>query len=258
MLFEEKEANLLDDLRLVFPQEIFLVNDDKETVEVFNSIYDESEWKEWTDASSKDAPPPDFYSDTQHLMLEVMRVDDHGFKKKGKVRNPNYERQHKLEKELRDLGVMDAYPNLQHIVINAVTDLPTLEDHNYRYYRDNFVRTVEHHKQRISLYRKNHPGSKLIFFVYDESSAYFEAERETNVFSNEGEAGTPHAWFFDKAFLDVFIGSDIDYFVWFTPYKHFQHIEPPVSLPRVCVYRCNSMTYESIEYKPSHMVSSEA
>ena len=40
MLFEEKETNLLDDLRLVVPQEIFLVNDDKETVEVFNSIYE--------------------------------------------------------------------------------------------------------------------------------------------------------------------------------------------------------------------------
>ena len=97
----------------------------------------------------------------------------------------------------------------------------------------------------------------MIFFVYDESSAYFEAECETNVFSNEGEAGTPHEWFFDKAFLDVFIGSDIDYLVWFTPYKYFQHIEPPVSLPKVCVYRCNTMTYELIEYKPSHMVSSE-
>lgn len=64
-------------------------------------------------------------------------------------------------------------------------------------------------------------------------------------------------WFFDKAFLDVFIGSDIDYFVCFMPYKHFQHIEPSVSLSKICVYRCNAMTYELIEYKPSHMMSSE-
>ncbi len=186
-----------------------------------------------------------------------MRIDDHGFKKKGKVRNPNYERQHKLEQELRDLGVIDAYSSLQHIVINAVTDLPTVEDHNYIYYRDNFIRTIEHHKKRIPLYRQNHPGCKLIFFIYDESSAYFEAERETNEFSDTGEIGALYAWCFDKAFLDIFIGSDIDYMVWFTPYKHFQHIEPPVNLPRVCVYRCSDTPPDAIEYKPTHMVSSE-
>ena len=257
MLFEDKEVNLMENFRFVPPQEIFLLSDDEETVAIFHSIYDESQWKNWIDASYKDAPPPDFYNDTQHLMLEVMRVDDHGFKKKGKVRNPNYERQRKLANELRDLGVMEAYPNLQYVMINAVTDLPTLEDHNYRYYKENFIRIIEHHKQRISLYRKNHPGCKLIFFVYDESSAYFEAERETNVFSDEGEAGRPHEWFFDKAFLDVFIGSDIDYFVWFTPYKLFQCVEAPISLPQVCVYRCNSIPNEQIEYNPSHMVSSE-
>lgn len=88
MLFEEKESNLLEDLRLICPQEIFHVNDDDETVGMFNSIYDECQWKEWTDASSKDAPPPDFYNDTQHLMLEVMRVDDHGFKKKVRCETP--------------------------------------------------------------------------------------------------------------------------------------------------------------------------
>lgn len=46
MLFEEKESNLLEDLRFICPQEIFLVNDDDETVGMFNSIYDECQWKE--------------------------------------------------------------------------------------------------------------------------------------------------------------------------------------------------------------------
>lgn len=50
MLFEEKEANLLEDLRLICPQETLLVNDDVETVGMFNSTYGASQKKEWTDA----------------------------------------------------------------------------------------------------------------------------------------------------------------------------------------------------------------
>lgn len=257
MLFEESESNLLASFRLICPQEIFFLNEDKETVDIFNSIYDETVWREWTDASSKNAPPPDFFNDAKHLMLEVMRVDDHGVKKKGKIRNPNFQRQHNIEQDLRNLGVIDACPNFKNIVINAITDLPTLEDHNYRYYRDNFVRTVNHHKNKINLYRSNHPSFKLIFFVYDESSLYFEAARETNVLSNEGEKGRLHYWFYDRAFLDVFMNSNIDYFVWFTPYKQLQNIEAVSPPPIVCVYRCNSITYDSIEYKLSHMASLE-
>lgn len=249
---------MLENFRMTMPNDIFFLSDDADTHRVFKSIYNDSLWEEWTDASAKDAPPPDFYNDTQHLMLEVMRVDDHGFKKKRKIRNPNLERQHKIEQELRNLGIIDTFPDLQHIMINAVTDLPTLEDHNYTFYRDNFIRTVAHHKERIPLYHENHPGCSLIFFVYDESSAYFEAERETNVFSGEsGELGQPHAWCYDKAFLDVFMNSGIDYLIWYTPYKRFERIEPQIKLPQVCVYRCNASLPEVSEYNPSHMISSE-
>ncbi len=60
MLFEEKEANLLENFRMTSPQDIFLISEDEETLQAFNSIYDDSLWEEWIDASSKDAPPPDF------------------------------------------------------------------------------------------------------------------------------------------------------------------------------------------------------
>lgn len=75
---------MLENFRMTMPNDIFFLSDDADTHRVFKSIYNDSLWEEWTDASAKDAPPPDFYNDTQHLMLEVMRVDDHGFKKKEK------------------------------------------------------------------------------------------------------------------------------------------------------------------------------
>lgn len=56
MLFEEKEANLLEDLRLICPQETLLVNDDVETVGMFNSAYGASQKKEWTDALRQHEP----------------------------------------------------------------------------------------------------------------------------------------------------------------------------------------------------------
>ena len=49
------------------------------------------------------------------------------------------------------------------IVVNAVTDLPSNEDHNYQFYYENFARALEKHIKKIPLYRSNHPDKKLIF-----------------------------------------------------------------------------------------------
>ena len=97
------------------------------------------------------------------MMLEVMRVDDHGFKKKGKIINQSLAREHMVERELREAGILDQFPNLKSIIINADSGLPTEEDHNYCFYYDNFRRTLEHHKSKIGNYRMNHPGYKTIF-----------------------------------------------------------------------------------------------
>lgn len=138
MLYAEKEANLIKDFQDLGTGSICLFSESADVEQIVSSILDLDIWKGWIDASSKDnVPPPDFYNDDLGLMMEVMRIDDHGFKKKGKVVNLTYDREHQIERELRDAGILDMFPNAE-LVINADSGLPTEQDHNFKYYFDNF------------------------------------------------------------------------------------------------------------------------
>ena len=114
--------------------------------------------------------------------MEVMRVDDHAFmNEKGVLINPVNMRESKIQKEMRE-RIKEAQPEADldsiKIVVNAVTDLPSTEDHNYQFYCANFQRALEKHIKKILLYRSNHPDKKLIFFVFDESTAYVQVDDE--------------------------------------------------------------------------------
>lgn len=261
MLFEDKESNILEDFRMLAEwssQSVFLVHDTSAVRSMLQFITDDVIWKkEWIDSSSKSAPPPDFFNDNKKLMMEVMRVDDHSFERNGKIKNPTNQRAREIEKELKNKGLLEGFLNAQ-LIVNAVTDLPTLEDHNYTYYKQNFKRVVEKHKHQIDHYKANHPGFQLVFFVFDESSMYCRVST-SNKTVKKGELfkGVPHLWFYDKAFLDGIIHSGVDFLVWYTPYKYIEHIEPPLELPQACVFDCNQMVDNLVEYPEANMMSVE-
>lgn len=258
MLFAEKESNVVESFRDLEKSEICLIPDYAETKMICQSILDTERWANWIDSSGKNMPPPDFYNGHEKMMLEVMRVDDHGFKKKGKIINPTLAREHELERELKDSGILACFPNLKAVIINADSGLPTNQDHNYRFYYENFKRTLEHHKAKIRKYRENHPGYKMVFFVFDESSAYVLLENVPDVI-REGllTKGQAHLWFADKRFVEVFHNSEIDHLIWFAPYKRIQSISAVPQLPKACVFDCKRIDCDLLEYDPQRMVSSE-
>ena len=83
MLFAEKESNLIELFRILKTEEILLLPTVDETEYICQSLLNTRRWEKWIDSSAKDAPPPDFYNDNEQIMMDVMRVDDHGFKKHG-------------------------------------------------------------------------------------------------------------------------------------------------------------------------------
>ena len=257
MLFEECEKNLVDAFASLLSEEILLLPQSQNVEKVCRSLLDPVERCKWIDSSGKNDPPPDFCNDTKMLMMDVMRVDDHSVQGRKTIQNANRARQHELEKEIRQKLGMGFEPF--ELIVSAATDLPTEEDHNYVFYRDDFKRTIEKHITKITRYKNNHPDHAVIFLVYDESSAYFECERTIAACSLQGERGRPHLWFLDKAFLDVFLNTEIDYFIWYAPYKWFERLEPPCSLPKACVFDCKAFPYadEMIAYPIEHMASAE-
>lgn len=261
MYYLDSEESIIAHFQSVECDSVYFPVENKDAISIFESIHDLENWREWKYSGGKADPPPDFYSDTYFTMMEVMRVDDHSYKnRKGKVVNPTNMHIRKVEKEIVQLGIMDICPNAE-LLINAYTDLPTEKDHNYTFYYKNFLRTVENHKKRIELYKANHPKHKVVFFVMDESSAYIivkdiEMAKKCREFG-EQVAGQPHFHFWDKNFLDVFINSKIDYFIWYTPFKLICSSDGKLDLPEVCVFDTRKMPDQYIKYDADYMISAE-
>ena len=69
--------------------------------------------------------------------------------------------------------------------------------------------------------------------------------------------GQVHLWFADKRFVEVFQSSEIDYLIWYAPYKLIQSAGSAPQLPVACVFDCKMIDFNLIDYDPIHMVSSE-
>ena len=263
------EENIMDFFRLFasskhglcFSHPLYLPATDTVKL-IFQSIRNDEQWVKWHDSSGKDAPPPDYYNNELKLMMEVMRVDDneHIDELTSKSIHPLRVRESELISEMKNKGILDILPPNGQIMIIANTKLLTDEDHNYIFYRDNFIRIIENHKEKIPAYQLNHPGFKTIFFVFDESSMYIKLEDgySKNTFSRKRDiaSGQLHKWCLDEAFLNTIINSEIDFLIWATPYKQLlDENGTEVELPGVCIFDIKNMTIETETYNERRMVS---
>lgn len=234
-------------------------------IELCKIIQDENFWDEWKDTSAHDAPPTDFYSDKYNLMMDVMKVEDNTRKtKKGKLRNPKAEAENRLYRALIDKGVItDRAPDVQ---INAVTDLPTMEDHQFKWYFDSFKRVILEHNRKIPLYNENHKNFKTVFFVFDESTAYIQLlAGQTYSAPKKGQKYTVyinqlHFFANDAKFQDVLKKCDADYVIWYAPYKYYDHGSLPQPIYQAAIIDIQMLKKgecESLNYLHGLMVSAE-
>ena len=233
------------------------------TRKIVSTILNDNKWKLWTASNGKDDPPPDFYCEKYKLMMEVMRVDDHTFKKNGHYRNPTNEAESKIYNELKSNGIVNGV-NGNLVVVSAKSGLPTEQDHNYKWYLSNFERVIEKHNQKINSYKQNHPGYKCIFFIVDESSAYLVA-RSKNEIPKEIIPGAPfygklHHHFFDDNFISCLSKTKADFIIWFSPYKHYNFASPiRRQLPKAFAYDVSKLkNFYSMKYDTNLIFQSEA
>lgn len=196
---------------------------------------------------------PDFEDVGASLLLEVMRVDDHPRSKCGK-KDATRAREGQVLRELREAGLVDEFPNAT-LVTNVSSGLPTDQDHNYRAYVEHFSQVVGNHASKMSMYRDERPGFDLGFLVLDESTPYFESMGSYG----PPDRGQPHLWFQDAAFLEVILASELDCFVWVTPYKIMQaHGVGDVPLPKVIIIDVALLKRSTVEtYDTKRMRSTE-
>ena len=185
--------------------------------------------------------------------MEVMRIDDHSADGK---KNPNLSRQRSMRNGVEKIREM--FPNAKRFFMNAVTDLPTEEDHNYKNYYSSFQRTIRKHLSKLDEYKKNHPNKKMIFLVADETSGIYV---ETIVESDKVVAGRPHLVFLDKRFINEFIDSNLDYLILYCPYNHFNTVESHEALPQLTIFDVKNIKNNKVislyDYDEDRMVSCE-
>ena len=252
------EVNILEDIRELDSNQCFIFSDEEgsenylATAKILDDILGDDCFTKWID-NSKSQFPPDLINEEDSLLMEVMRIDDHS--PDGK-KNPNLSRQRSMRKEVDSMKKM--FPNAKRFIMNAVTDLPTEEDHNYKFYYSSFKRTVRKHLSKLNEYKKNHPGKKTIFLVADETSGvYFEAITK----NDEVAYGKLHLVFLDKRFINEFIDSELDYLILYCPYNHFNSLEQHEPLPKLTIFDVkhmkNNKNIPLYEYDENRMVSSE-
>ncbi|WP_032540589.1 hypothetical protein, partial [Clostridioides difficile] len=178
----------------------------------FNKISDPQYWINAADEGDGHVTP-DFYNSEDKLMMDVMRITD---KEGKKGKNPDLARENRISKELRKkLNLKDDTK----VFVNAPDmSLSTEEHHSFKKYCHQSNRVISSHINEIPIYEKNHPNFDLVFYIYDESTPYYEYE-----------CSNIHYPWLDKNFIYKLMDSNVKYLLWYCPYKIMEEVavRPP-------------------------------
>ena len=170
---EERIIKAFQDLKrrrvVLFPMNL-------KNIFIYFSVHNKWIWKNWIDSSSKNELPPDFHNDKLKIMMDIMRIDDHAYvDEKGRIINRHNERESKLVEMIMNKNEsVREIAKKGNLIVIPDCGLRGHQDHNYSRYINNFKRVVEKHIKKIEKYKINHPGYKIIFFVFDESTPYMK------------------------------------------------------------------------------------
>lgn len=170
--------------------------------------------------NSHEALPPDFLSPNHNIMFDVMRVND---TEVGKY-NPVKARERKMLKELEDSGILDTVnPNVR---IHCSSESNDVSEHSFENYRKNVQRVMKKHIDKLGIWMSGHPDIKYKgLLVFDETECCFEGiikHAYGDQFDYIWDHNKPlvlHAPWNDADFVQQAYESDLDFLVWFCPYK---------------------------------------
>lgn len=227
---------------------------------LINSIVNNSRWKKWTNNCGNTDNPPDYYNDSEKMMIEVMRVDHYMHRNsKGKNANSNAENIAKVISSLVQEGRTDILDN--YIISGAVEINDHEAEYNYDQYLSSFKRVVEKHINKIPTYKANHPGFKLYFFIFDESASYNVARNESDIV-NKRLTPRPldldmiHIPCMDENFFSIIRDIDVDQIIWYAPFKDIKtNIGSKQGLQIMIIDPHKPI--ETIKYNPKFVICSE-
>lgn len=167
--------------------------------------------------------PPDYYSDELSVMFDVLRVNDTEVKK---TYNPLKIEERKMRNLAKEQGLLDL-PNI--IPVIEIDEPDDVYAHTYQKYRKQAHRTIQEHIRKIPLWIKEHPAiENKGLLVFDETEFCFEGFIKSVgngrfAYQYKFPLVIHEAWN-DKEFVQQIYESDLDFFIWFCPYKPYGDI----------------------------------
>lgn len=216
-----KESEILDRYRSIPIKSIRYIGNIFSCLRIMMLTHSHLFKRSWIDSSSKDAPPPDYYNDKYHIMMEMMRVDDCVGNLNGKRVSNAFEKENVFLK--KHLG--NNYKLVRDDI--SVFFIPNTDDptkYTYKGYLDSFRSVVMKHSNKTDNYKKNHPNCKAtIFLISDESNEFCEVLNPADKKKVEdGYSGVNAKWhipYRDNKFIDIIKKTKCDYIVWVYNYK---------------------------------------
>lgn len=166
------------------------------------------------------AVPPDYFSEKHSIMFDVMRVNDSELKKSY---NPVKIRERKLFQAVeKEFGLY--MPADAPVIVATESDIP--EEHCYKNYVKNSQRVIGAHIDKLPLWKNKHQDIKYSgLFIFDETETYF-----TGMSRPSGNLDKPwfraadlncgfHKPWLDRRLMQSIYESEIDFVIWFEPYK---------------------------------------
>lgn len=179
-----------------------------------------------TARNGHDQPPPDFFSDKCSIMFDALRVNDTEIKNEwGKIINNKFARERKMEKELQKLGI-----NMENRNVICNSEYVDFSEHSLINFSNQAKRTIDEHIKKIHIWKDELPNIKYKgLFIFDESGLYFEgccipaetpAENSKWLFIPKHNPSHIYYPWLDKNIMQPICDSELDFVVWFCPYKH--------------------------------------
>lgn len=232
----DNEENIIKDMHEVPRSNTALLTSSKFEKMLVSAIM--KEWPKWTTNNGHSSEPPDFFSRDHKLMFDVMRINDSETTtttKRGKVvyYNPILKKERDYIREIQK-----SFPNVSedNIFVNAAPDGDYDKTHNYQNYYKHAQKVFSAHIERIPRCRELHPGSRMGFLVMDETESYLQhkdimdAAAPYDMNKVYQVLSVPHIPFVDERFMRCLFEADLEFVIWFMPYKHNEKMEvqPPV------------------------------
>ncbi len=167
--------------------------------------------------------PPDYYSDSYGVMFDVLRINDTEVKK---TYNPVKIEERKMREQASKLGLLDI-PNT--IPVFESVDSDDVNEHSFDKYVKQAKRTIKNHIDKIPLWIKEHPSiPHKGLLIFDETEFCFEGfvmsvGNRQFAYRYKFPLVIHEAWN-DKAFVQPIYESDLDFVIWFCPYKPYGNI----------------------------------